>query len=149
MIFQWEAGGDSPEDVAAAYWGGLAAEPDQPMPTEDRFASSLLYGVASGTATIDALIVKHANNWKLERMAGVDRNILRLAVYEMQRGETAPPVVISEAIELGRRYSGEKSAGFLNGVLDAIRKTLESADPAEAAPEAPTETGVAEESVES
>ena len=125
MIFQWEASGDAPEQVAAAYWGGLAAEPDQAPPSEDEFASSLLYGVARRTAALDELIRKHAANWKLERMAAVDRNILRLAVYEMERGETAPPVVISEALELGRRYSGEKSAGFLNGVLDAIRKSLE------------------------
>jgi N utilization substance protein B len=149
MIFQWEAGGDSPEQVADAYWGGLAAEPDQPVPAEDRFASSLLCGVASRVATIDALITRHAANWKLERMAAVDRNILRLAVYEMERGETAPPVIINEALELGRRYSGDKSAGFLNGVLDAIRKTLEAAPSSALASETESESGAAEESAES
>ncbi len=126
MIFQWEASGDSPQEVITAYWGGLAAEPDEALPAEDEFASSLLYGVTRSTKTLDDLIRRHASNWKIERMAAVDRNILRLAVYEMERGETAAPVVINEALELGRRYSGEKSAGFLNGVLDAIRKSLES-----------------------
>lgn len=135
MIFQWEASGDSPQDVASAYWGGLAAEPDEAPLEEDSFASSLLYGVARRTKSLDELIRSHAANWKLERMAAVDRNILRMAVYEMERGETAAPVVINEALELGRRYSGEKSAGFLNGVLDAIRKSLESG--AEAPPDEP------------
>lgn len=139
MIFQWEASGDSPEQVASVYWGGLAVEPDQPPLAEDRFANSLLFGVAAHTASLDALITKYASNWKIERMAAVDRNILRLAVYEMEQGETAPPVVITEALELGRRYSGEKSAGFLNGVLDAIRKHLEAGGDSEAVEPTPAE----------
>ena len=85
--------------------------------------------MARRTKSLDELIRKHAANWKLERMAAVDRNILRLAVYEMQEGKTAPVVAINEALELGRRFSGEQSARFLNGVLDAIRKTLEGHAP--------------------
>ncbi|MBI1355536.1 MAG: transcription antitermination factor NusB [Acidobacteria bacterium] len=125
MIFQWEASGDEPEQVVASYWNGLATEIGQPAPAEDQFANSLLHGVARRAKSLDDLIRKHASNWKLERMAAVDRNILRLAVFEMQQGDTAPVVAINEALELGRRFSGEKSARFLNGVLDAIRKTLE------------------------
>ncbi len=128
MIFQWEASGDAPDEVVATYWGGLAAEPGEEPPKEDSFANSLLYGVSQRTAAIDALISAHAANWKIERMAAVDRNILRMAIHEMLYGGTAAPVVINEALELGRRFSGEKSAGFLNGVLDAVRKSLEKAD---------------------
>jgi transcription antitermination protein NusB len=130
MIFQWEASGDEPEQVAAAYWGGLASEPGAEPPKEDPFANSLLFGVCRRSAAIDALIIAHATNWKLERMSAVDRNILRMAIHEMQHGGTAAAVVINEAVELGRRFSGEKSAGFLNGVLDAVRKNLEHADAA-------------------
>jgi len=126
MVFQWEASGDEPEQVVESYWGGLAGEPGQEQPAEDPFANSLFHGVTRRRDSLDRLIRAHASNWKLDRMAAVDRNILRLAVYEMQQGETGPPVVINEALEMGRRFSGEKSAGFLHGVLDAIRKSLET-----------------------
>jgi N utilization substance protein B len=125
MIFQWEASKDEPEDVIASFWGGLAAEAGEEAPAQDAFANELLAGVAQQSKDLDALIRKHAANWRLERMAAVDRNILRLAIFEMRGGKTPPPVAINEAIELGRRFSGDQSARFLNGVLDAIRKSLE------------------------
>lgn len=124
MIFQWEASGDPPERVVETYWGSLASETAGAAAQEDAFAEKLLRGVSAQADALDALIRKHSDNWRLERMAAVDRNILRLAVYELKQGEPAPAVVINEALELGRRYSGEKSARFLNGVLDAIRKKL-------------------------
>ncbi len=126
MIFQWEASQESPERVASSFWGGLAAEIDEAPPSEDAFANDLLAGVARQSTEIDALIRQHASNWRLERMAAVDRNILRMAIYEMRSGATPPAIAINEALELGRRFSGEQSAGFLNGVLDAVRKTLEA-----------------------
>lgn len=124
MIFQWEASGDQPAEVAKKFWGGLAAEPGEPLPSADAFADELLFGVARHRASIDDLIRKHASNWRLERMPAVDRNILRLAVYEMQHRQTASGIVITEAIELGRRFSGDQSGRFLNGVLDAVGRDL-------------------------
>jgi transcription antitermination protein NusB len=91
---------------------------------EDDFANALLFGVAGRVGSLDELIRQHADNWKIERMASVDRNILRMAIFEMEKGETAPAVVINEALELGRRFSGDESARFLNGILDAVRKAL-------------------------
>jgi len=126
MIFQWEASKDAPEQVIRAFWGGLAADVDEELPKEDAFANDLLTGVVRNAKEIDATIRKHAANWRLERMASVDRNILRMAIYEMRSRKTPSAIVINEAIELGRRFSGEQSARFLNGVLDAIRKTLEA-----------------------
>jgi N utilization substance protein B len=134
MIFQWEASKDEPDNVIASFWGGLAAEIGEEPPEEDAFANELLRGVARHAKSLDQLIRKHASNWRLERMAAVDRNILRMAIHEMRAGETPPAIAINEAIELGRRYSGEQSAGFLNGVLDAIRKTLEKEGVLQAAP---------------
>jgi N utilization substance protein B len=134
MIFQWEASRDEPDAVIASFWGGLATEVGEEAPEEDEFANELLRGVAGQAKSLDGLIRKHAENWRLERMAAVDRNILRMAIYEMRSGGTPPAIAINEAIELGRRFSGEQSARFLNGVLDAIRKTLEKEGAVSAAP---------------
>lgn len=124
MIYQWEASGDAPDAVAAAYWSGPAEVAGGRPADRDEFAEELLFGVARRKERLDELIREHSANWRLERMSAVDRGILRLASYELQAGETPAAVVIDEAIELGRRYSGEESAKFLNGVLDAIRKRL-------------------------
>ena len=134
MIFQWEASQDEPDAVIASFWGGLAAEIGEETPQEDSFANGLLRGVARQSKELDALIRKHAANWRLERMAAVDRNILRMAIYEMRHEETPAAIAINEALELGRRFSGEQSARFLNGVLDAVRKTLEKEDALEESP---------------
>ena len=79
----------------------------------------------SRTAEIDRLLAAHAQNWRVERMAVLDRLVLRMAVYElMEDPKTPAKVVINEAIELARAYSGEEAVGFVNGVLDAVRKEL-------------------------
>ncbi len=136
MIYQWEASGDAPDRVMSAYWGGLQDSLGEGSESEDRFAEKLFYGVVRRAKALDELIQPHAANWRLERMSAVDRNILRLAAFELQQGEP-PAVVIDEALELGRRFSGEKSAKFLNGVLDAIRKTIApAASPTENDPSA-------------
>jgi len=77
------------------------------------------------TEEIDALIEKYAKNWRIERMPAVDRNVLRLAAAEMLGFKTTPiPIVINEALEIARRFSGPESVGFLNGVLDSMAKEL-------------------------
>ena len=82
---------------------------------------------------IDERITRHAEHWRIERMPAVDRNILRLAVYEMLSTPTPPAVVIDEALELARQFAGEESVHFVNGVLDAVRRELRPAEPAPAA----------------
>jgi N utilization substance protein B len=90
------------------------------------YASQLALGVARERAAIDRLIAAHATNWRIERMAAVDRNVLRLAVYEMGWAELPPSVAIDEAVELARRFGSDPSPAFVNGVLDAIAHTLAS-----------------------
>lgn len=98
---------------------------DKPSPAEpDVFLETLARGASSQAAEIDALILQRSENWRLERMPVVDRNILRLAIYEMKELDTPPPVVIDEALELTRRYSGEDAIPFVNGVLDSVRKLI-------------------------
>lgn len=93
-------------------------------PELDAFMERLVKGTSSDLPALDARIAEHAEHWRLERMPRVDRCILRMAVYEMRDIGTPPPVVIDEALELARRYTGEEAIPFLNGVLDAIRKSL-------------------------
>ncbi len=89
----------------------------------EAFAKELVLGVADERESIDAAIVRHARNWRLERMPAVDRNVLRLGVFELRRG-LAAPVAIDECLELVRRFGGESSVSFVNGVLDAFARDL-------------------------
>ena len=84
-------------------------------------------GVIEQLPEIDERIARNASHWRLERMPVVDRNILRIAVYEMLRTDTPPAVIIDEALELARQFSGEESVHFVNGVLDAVRRELPAA----------------------
>src|SRR5580700_9798334 len=120
MLFQWEVGGHSPPKVLASFLPPLKADADV-----REFARKLFEGTVANVDTIDPLLRRHAEHWKLERMAAVDRNVLRLALYELlHHPETPPPVVINEALELARRYSTPDAVEFVNGVLDAVRKSL-------------------------
>ncbi len=123
MLFQWEVGGHAPAHVVNTFLGGRRLPEDVVG-----FARSLFEGTVAEAPALDRLIAGHAEHWRLERMAAVDRNILRLALYELIRHpETPPPVVIDEALEIARRFSGEESVEFVNGVLDAARKSHASA----------------------
>jgi N utilization substance protein B len=85
------------------------------------FASELVRGVQLDRMAIDDVITKSSTNWKIDRMARVDRNILRLAVFELlRRGDVPVRVTLNEAIELGKKYGSEESSSFVNGVLDRI-----------------------------
>lgn len=92
----------------------------------DKFMEELVHGVLRQQTEIDDAITRHATNWRLERMAPVDRNILRIAIYELLKGELAPAVVIDQALALSTRFSAKESAGFVNGVLDAVRKAVQA-----------------------
>jgi N utilization substance protein B len=123
MLYQAEASGTPMCDVAARFWD------DREAPSDLRvFAERLAQGTASRLEAIDRILVESLENWRLERLAIVDRNILRLAVYEfLHETETPPIVIIDEAIEIARRFGGEDSWQFANGILDAVRKKLEAA----------------------
>lgn len=121
MLFQGDLGKQNAEQVEKTFW--LAREESD---MEIRGFAEDLYRVATIRAEeIDALIVSHLVNWRLERMPGVDRNVLRLAAAEMLGFKGTPfPIVINEALEIARRYSAPESVSFLNGVLDAMAKEL-------------------------
>lgn len=120
MLFQWEVGGHPPERVIASSLHAQSTKSDV-----ESFARSLFEGTVSEIGALDRLVREHTEHWRLERLAAVDRNILRLALYELiHHSETPPAVVINEALEIARRYSGKDSVEFVNGVLDGIRKTL-------------------------
>jgi N utilization substance protein B len=84
------------------------------------FAKELVAGVTGHRAALDDILAAHTKNWRLARMATVDRNVLRLAVFELLYTTIPAPVVIDEAVELARRFGGEKSPAFVNGILDAV-----------------------------
>ncbi len=118
MLFQWEMNAQKPARIEAGFWTYARAE----KKTRD-FANLLFEGAAARCKEIDALLGRHAKNWRLERMAAIDRNILRLAVFELQGGADTPPkVAINEAVELAKKFSSAESAPFINGILDAILK---------------------------
>jgi transcription antitermination protein NusB len=137
MLYQWEIGRTSAGEAVKTYWPGRDAPPSPDDEHADsapdagvdetgrRFANALVAGTIDRVGEEDALIVAHAKNWRLERMAVIDRLVLRLGVYELLiERETPAKVIINEAIELARTFSGEEAVPFINGVLDAVRKTL-------------------------
>jgi transcription antitermination protein NusB len=124
ILFQWDARKGAIEDAIASFYDTLYSEQSPTRPEQDEFVEKLARGVAASVTDIDSRITRHAEHWRVERMPAVDRNVLRLAIYEMMALDTPPPVAIDEAIELARRYSGEESVQFINGVLDAARRDL-------------------------
>jgi len=125
MLFQWEVGKHPPAYVLQTFLQGRNLPLDV-----DQFARSLFEGTVIEVAALDRTIAKHAEHWRTERMPAIDRNILRMALYEiLHHPETPGTVVINEALELARRFAGEDSVEFVNGVLDAIWKSLPQAEP--------------------
>jgi transcription antitermination protein NusB len=125
MLYQWEVGRLSMFEVRQTFWAQL---PEEPALGEDlrAFATALADGVATHVESLDALIAEAASNWRVERMNVMDRLILRLAVYEfLHQQDTPGPVIINEALELARTFSGDESVRFVNGILDAVRRKLQ------------------------
>lgn len=120
MLFQWEMQRQEPGRVQASFWKSARAE----KKTRE-FANQLFEGTVAGVEMIDPLLEQHARHWRLNRMAAIDRNILRLAVHELRAADTPPKVVINEAVELAKRFSSEDASSFVNGILDAVAKSLE------------------------
>jgi transcription antitermination protein NusB len=138
MIFQWDSNQQVPAKLEAKFWKSAKA-----ADTTRAFANRLLEGTVAEVATLDALITKHAANWKFERLGSIDRAILRLGIYELRFSDTPPKVVLNECVELAKKFSSEDAGSFVNGILDAVHKetavpTNPSAEPSTPAPPTPT-----------
>ena len=121
MLFQADIGKQSADEVRATFWKAG----DEVEPEVRGFAEDLFRVAVDHQARIDELIVTNSKHWRLERMPAVDRNLLRMAIGEMLGFKATPfPIVINEALEIGRRYSAPESINFLNGLLDAVARSL-------------------------
>ena len=121
MLFEWDMTQRKPKEVEQNFWKQAKASE-----STRKFANELFEGAVSQAKTSDTLIEELSANWKFDRIASVDRSILRLAIYEFRFGTAPVKVVIDEALELGKKFSSADSPSFLNGVLDAAYKKLES-----------------------
>ncbi len=121
MLFQGDLGKHTPDEVRALFW---ASRDDVDAPTRG-FAEDLYRVATTRQAEVDGLIEAHAQNWRMERMAVVDRNLLRAAVAEMLGYPKTPAaIIINESLEIARRYAAPESIPFLNGILDAIARSV-------------------------
>ena len=120
MLFQWDITHDSIDQIITTFF----STQEESEGVAD-FARRLVIGTVDNVEKIDTLIQRHAEHWRLDRMATVDRNVLRLATQELFDNETPKTVVINEAIEIARRFSSQESPQFINGILDSIKKELE------------------------
>jgi N utilization substance protein B len=130
MLFQYDLARQPVDELVQTYWGELAEAADE---VRD-FANDLVTGVISHLDEIDERIRLRTEHWRIPRMAVVDRNLLRLAVYEfVYQPHTPKTVAINEALEIARRFSTHEATQFVNGILDAIKRDMEEKAPLPAA----------------
>jgi transcription antitermination protein NusB len=123
MLFQYDLARQPVEELIQTYWGELAEAADE---VRD-FANDLVNGVIDHLDEIDDRIRQRTEHWRIPRMAVVDRNLLRLAVYEfLHQPQTPKTVAINEALEIARRFSTHEATQFVNGILDAIKRDMET-----------------------
>lgn len=123
VLFLWDLRKQTIDDAISAFYDTLSSEEDDPQrAAPDEFMETLVRGTSTKAPELDQRISEKSEHWRLDRMPAVDRNILRLAVYEMNEIKTPAPVVIDEALELARQFSGDESVSFINGVLDAVHR---------------------------
>ena len=123
MLFQADLGQQRPEEVRKSFWRGRG----EVGRAVQAFAEDLFRTASDRAGEIDKIIEEHAENWRLDRMAAVDRNILRAALAELLAFPSTPrAIVINEAIEIARKFSSPESAQFINGVLDSAGKQIEA-----------------------
>ncbi|MFY9529639.1 MAG: transcription antitermination factor NusB [Candidatus Acidiferrales bacterium] len=120
MLFEWDMARQKPKRIEQNFWKTARA-----AQSTREFADQLFEGTVSQAESNDRLVEKLSKNWRLERLATIDRSILRLAIYELRAGTAPPKVVIDEAIELAKKFSSGEAPAFLNGILDAALKSLE------------------------
>jgi len=140
MLFAADVAETPPEEVVRTYWAELG-EAELEDPARD-FATRLAAGTLSRLEELDERIRSRAEHWRIARMAVVDRNILRLAVYEFLYEPTPRTVAINEALEIARRFSTYEATQFINGILDAIKRDLDEQQPQEHVEHAPEESEV-------
>jgi transcription antitermination protein NusB len=127
MLFAADVAETPPDEVVRSYWAELGeSDLDE---TARAFATRLATGTLSNLALLDERIRSRAEHWRISRMAVVDRNILRLAVYEFLYEPTPRTVAINEALEIARRFSTYEATQFINGILDAIKRDLDEQQP--------------------
>lgn len=120
MLFQFDSSGLTPREVVRLYDDCFG---EGPLP--DEFSVNLFVGIANTIETIDNVITSSSDNWRIDRMSRVDRNILRMGVHEILSSEetgTPPRVAINEAVELAKRFGTAESASFVNGILDRVAR---------------------------
>jgi N utilization substance protein B len=125
MLFQWEIGHQEPSRIEDGFWRMAPAEK-----RTREFANELFEGTVASAGELDALVAARSDNWRPERMAVIDRAILRLAAYELRQAKTPPKVVLNEGIELAKKFSSEEAARFVNGVLDGLLRSLRKTEKA-------------------
>jgi transcription antitermination protein NusB len=118
MLFEWDMTRQDPARVEKLFWKSARA-----ADSTRRFANELFEGTVAQTDAIDEMVGKFSENWRLDRLAAIDRNILRLAIYEFRAGTSPAKVAINEALELAKKFSSAEAPAFLNGVLDAALKS--------------------------
>jgi N utilization substance protein B len=122
ILFQLEFNENQAETILSQYWEDKKVSPEVVEST-----TRIVRGVVDHIDEIDSIIQGVSENWRLSRMVLIDRNILRIAVFELFFGEKlAPAIIMNEAIEVAKKYSGEQSATFINGILDALNKKAET-----------------------
>jgi transcription antitermination protein NusB len=119
MLFQWDMSQQDLARLEASFWKSAKA-----ADKTRTFANQLFEGAANDVTALDEIIGKHCENWRFERLAAIDRAILRLAIHEMSSSDTPSKVVLNEAVELAKKFSSEESGAFVNGVLDSVHKSL-------------------------
>jgi len=120
-LYQWEVTGAPPERILEGFWESRGAV-DAAVRL---FAEALVYGVVTRAGEIDAMISDQTEHWRMERLGLVEKSILRLGAYELAFADDNPAaVVIDEAVELAKRFSGPEAGPFVNGVLDGIRQRI-------------------------
>jgi transcription antitermination protein NusB len=123
VMYLWDLRRQPLNEALESFYKTLSSEEENPQPTPpDEFMEALVRGASDQAAEIDKRIATKSEHWRLDRMPAVDRNILRLAIYEMNDLKTPAAVVIDEALELARQFSGDESVAFINGVLDAVHR---------------------------
>ena len=126
VLYQCDMRSLPADQAISAFYGGLYSEENAEATRERSVHGSSCARRDRKESRHRRAARKYSERWRIERMPAVDRNILRMAIFEMMQGETPPAVVIDEAIELARKFSGEGSAPFINGVLDSVRKEIEA-----------------------
>ena len=129
MLFAADVAETPPDEVVRTYWAELGDVDLEESARE--FATRLAAGTLAHLQPLDERIRSRAEHWRIARMAVVDRNILRLAVYEFLHEPTPRTVAINEALEIARRFSTYEATQFINGILDAIKRDLDEQQPQE------------------